>query len=102
MQRVITPNDMSSASGFASRFSTTQKAAYRWHVLNRAFAEMRGGGGCGYLFYFIYFIHSFISTILIKFYHVLIFCPFKRVKLIDCHGVNRSDIKPGSGPGVAV
>ncbi len=51
--------------------------------------------------YFIYFIHSFFLSILIKFYHVLIFCLFKRVKLIDYQSVNRSDFKAGSGPDVS-
>ncbi len=82
MQRVITPNNLSSASCFTWRFSTTQKAAYILYVLNRAFRQrqkenMEQGQVvlCLFivLFYFIYFIHSFIFSILIKFYHVLIF-----------------------------
>ncbi len=47
-----------------------------------------------YLFYsFIHIFNSYQVVSCIK------FCPFKRVKLIDCESVNRSDFKPGSGPG---
>ncbi len=56
------------------RFSTTQKAAYRWHVLNRAFAETKGtmeqGQVVSCLPLFYSFIHIFNSC---QVYHVLIF-----------------------------
>ncbi len=78
-------------------FSTTQKA-YRWQ---QSICRDKGKygtrtSGVVFIFYFICVIHSFIFFIS---YQVLSCINFG--KLTDCQSVNRSDFKPGSGPGLS-
>ena len=98
MQRVITRNDLSSASCF------TGGGTYWTEHLQRQKENMEQGRQvvlC--LFNLFYFIHSFFFSILIKFYHVLNFAFLSEWNylLVDCQSVNRSDVKAGSGPEVA-